>query len=113
VVAETIAALHAVMWSIEQGFKRVVFEGDSLQVVNEVNSIHPCDSLYGHLIEDIKTGIQTLDVAIFSHVKREANSAAHELAVDARTHVIDTIRWTTIPPSICGIVRREEVSPSL
>jgi ribonuclease HI len=72
VVAEIIAALHAVMWCIEQGFKRVVFEGDSLQVVNEVNSIHPCDSLYGHLIEDIKTGIQTLDVAIFSHVKREA-----------------------------------------
>jgi ribonuclease HI len=113
VVAETIAALHAVMWCIEQGFKRVVFEGDSLQVVNEVNSIHPCDSLYGHLIEDIKTGIQTLDVAIFSHVEREANGAAHELAVDARTHVTDTIRWTTIPPSICGIVRREEVSPSL
>jgi hypothetical protein len=72
-----------------------------LQVVKEVNSINPCDSLHGHLIEDIKTGIWTFNVVLFSHVKREANGAAHELAVDARTHVIDTITWTTIPPSIC------------
>jgi ribonuclease HI len=104
--------LHNI-WCKEHGFTRVSFVGDSLQVVKEVNSIHPCDNLHGHLIEEIKTSIQTLGLVLFSHVKREANCAAHELAVGARTHVIDTIRWNTIPPSICGIVRREEVSPSL
>lgn len=112
VVAETLAALHAVMFCIEQGYSKAWFEGDALQVVKEVNSEFPCDTMHGHLIEAIKDGLQGLHQIRFTHVKREANDVAHELAVGARTHVIDTIRWTSIPPCISGIVRREELHPS-
>jgi hypothetical protein len=77
-----------------------------------VNSDNPCESMHGHLVEDIKTGIQGLEQATFVHVKRMVNAAAHALAVGARTHVIDMVVWTSIPPCICGIVRREESLPS-
>jgi hypothetical protein len=68
----------------------VSFEGDSLQVVNEVNTSNPCQSLHGHFIEDIKEGICSLEQVSFIHVSREANEAAHTLAVEARSHVTDT-----------------------
>ena len=111
VVAESFAALHAVIFCLELGYSKAWFEGDALQVVNEVNSMMPSDSLHSHLIKDIKEGLQGLNQMLFTHAKREANLAAHELAVGARTHVIDIIRWNSIPPCICGIVRREEIHP--
>jgi hypothetical protein len=92
VVAETLTALHAVLFCVEMGYSEAWFEGDALQVVNEVNSAKPCDSMHGHLVEAIKKGLQGLNRLLFTHVQRELNVAAHELAVAARTHVMDTIR---------------------
>ncbi len=37
-VAEVMAALHAILFSREVGFFDVVFEGDALQVVRDINS---------------------------------------------------------------------------
>jgi ribonuclease HI len=107
VVAETLAALNAVLWCQEQNFKEIIFEGDALQVVKDVNTAEQCSNYYGHLVEDVKHGLRSLTCARFCHVRRSANAAAHELASLARTHVIDVIRWNFIPPSISGIVQRE------
>jgi hypothetical protein len=74
-------------------------------VVNVVNTQNPCGSNYGHLIEDIKEGLQKLSSTRFIHVRRNANTVAHTLAVEARTHVMGTTRWNFLPPSICVIVR--------
>jgi hypothetical protein len=38
VVAEAIAAFHAMLFAKEKGFTQVIFEGDALTVVNDVNS---------------------------------------------------------------------------
>jgi ribonuclease HI len=57
VVAETLAALHAVLFCLEMGYPKAWFERDALQVVNEVNSAMPCDSMHGHLAEAIKEGL--------------------------------------------------------
>lgn len=62
-----------------------------MQIVNVVNMEFHCNSMYGHLVDDIKNGLQGLDHASFTHVRRAANVAAHELAIEARTHVTDTI----------------------
>jgi hypothetical protein len=59
-----------------------------------VNSDNPCESM----AEDIQTGIQCLEQVSFVHVKKMANAAALALAVGARTHVIDMVKWTSIPP---------------
>jgi hypothetical protein len=92
VVAETFAALTAIIVCLEQNFQDVIFEGDALQVVKEVNSDKHCSSYYGHLVEDVKQGLKRLKSAKFSHVRRSANVSAHELAMVARTHVTDVIR---------------------
>jgi hypothetical protein len=71
VVAKTLAALHAVLYCVETGYLESWFEGDALQVVNEVNSTKPCDSMHSHLIEAIKEGLQGLNRLLFTHIKRE------------------------------------------
>jgi hypothetical protein len=83
-----------------------------MQVVQAINSDSPCNSKYRHIVEDIKAGMRNLSSASFNHARRTATTAAHEPAVEARTHVIDTIRWNALPPSIYGIIRREESLPS-
>ncbi|XP_059436307.1 uncharacterized protein LOC132169261 [Corylus avellana] len=110
VIAEALAALHAIILCQEENFQNVVFEGDSLQVVQAINSDSQCNSKYGHLIEDIKKGTRSLASSIFTHVKRSANEAANALAAMARTHVTDIVRWDFTPHSIGGIVSREELS---
>jgi ribonuclease HI len=112
-VAEALAAIQAILFCQEHNFQKVIFEGDSLQVVKEVNMSTQCNSSYGHLIESIKVGLRQIPESSFTHVRRSANTAAHTLAVMAKTHVIDVVGWNLIPPHICGIVQREELfSPS-
>ena len=52
--AEAMAALHAVMFAREMGFSQVLFKGDALTIVKAINSTGPCDSMYGHFVEDVK-----------------------------------------------------------
>jgi hypothetical protein len=67
-VVEIFAALTAVTVCLEQNFQDMMFEGDVLQVVKEVNSDRHCNSYYGHLVEDVKHGLRRLKSAKFSHV---------------------------------------------
>jgi ribonuclease HI len=108
VVAETLAALQALMFCTEQGFQNVLLEGDALQVVNMINSDKPCDRGYGHLVEDIREVSRSLGETRVQHVRRSANKVAHELALLARTHVTNT-RWYSTPPCISGIVMAEGI----
>jgi ribonuclease HI len=107
VVAETLTALFAILWCQEQNYHAVIFEGDALQVVNAVNNDRQCSSYYGHLVEDVKLGLRRVNCTRFCHVRRSANTTAHELAFLARTHVTDVINWNFLPPCISDIVQSE------
>jgi hypothetical protein len=76
-----------------------------------VNSDNPYEGMHGHMVEDIKIGIQGLEQASFVQVKRMANAATHALVVGARTHVMDMVMWTLVPPCICYIVRERNHLP--
>ena len=56
--AESLTALYAVIYAKEQEreIKGAVFEGDALSIIDAVNSLQPCESSYGHFVEDIKSG---------------------------------------------------------
>lgn len=41
IVAEALAALHAVILSKEIGFSDIILEGDALQIIQEINSERP------------------------------------------------------------------------
>jgi ribonuclease HI len=79
-VAEIVALWMAIIFCKEVGASQVEFEGDSLGVVQEVNSGSSGWSFYGHLIDDIRTPPVEFPSSIVRHVKRSANQATHELA---------------------------------
>jgi ribonuclease HI len=79
-MAEVVALWKAVCICKELGYDRVIFEGDSLLVVEAVGHEGPCWRNFGHIIEEIRTlfgGFHSFEV---KHVKRVANQAAHGLA---------------------------------
>jgi len=51
----------------------------------------PNKSIYEHLVEGIKFGMQSFRTSNLVHVKKDANSAAHGLTREVVTHVVDTI----------------------
>jgi ribonuclease HI len=108
VVAEILAATQALNLCNEKGYQRVIMEGDALQVIDMINSVEPCNSGYGHLVEDIRARNRCVGGIHFQHVRRKANKAAHELAVLARTRVTN-MRWMSIPSCVSGIVRDESL----
>jgi ribonuclease HI len=113
VVAEAMAAFQALLFASEHGYRHVCFEGDTLTIVNEVNSYSPCESSHGHFVEDIRDGLTFFEMSRFTHVKREANMAAHVLAKQVCKLAANSVRWHSIPSCISGIIRKEEFSPSL
>ena len=52
--AETIAAWTAAQFVTQKGYGNVIFEGDSLVVVNSLQNEEPSWAPPGHLIEDTK-----------------------------------------------------------
>jgi ribonuclease HI len=113
VVAEAIAACYAMLFAKEKGYRHVCFKGDALSIVKEVNNTYPCESSHGHFVEDVKIGLLSFESSRFSHVKREANMAAHVLAKQVCNHATDVFRWHSIPHCIRGIIGKEALSPSL
>ena len=88
-----------------------MFKGDALDIVNAVSSSQPCDSSYGHFIEDVKRGLFSLGNTKFAHVKWEANVAAHTLARAACNHASGSILWRCIPFCLDGVIKKEIVPP--
>jgi len=82
-MAESMAALWAVLFCKAANFSDVIFEGDSTQVVAELSSSPPYLSKNGHLTESIVQEIQCFRFAKFVHVHQECNSVAHVIAKEA------------------------------
>jgi hypothetical protein len=79
--------------------------------VETINLEEPCESNYGHFVEDVKRFRSDLAISSFVHVSRGANSAAHVLVKEACNHVIDKYWWHSIPSCIGDIIRKEKLSP--
>jgi ribonuclease HI len=50
-IAESFAALMAVLFCKELGLSKVIFEGDAAQVIYDINSLPPHFSKAGHITE--------------------------------------------------------------
>jgi hypothetical protein len=110
-MAKAISAIQAIHFAITEGFSDVVFEGDSLQLIQDINSASPLLSSTGHYVDSIKHLQMVFNLSKFAHCKREANGVAHLLAKEAAIHFIDCT-WTESPPSmICNLLCRERFSP--
>ena len=91
-VVEVIAAKKALKFALELGLSTIVLEGDSKHTIDALLSEEVSLIDIGHLIEEEKLYGDQLDVVEFSHVKREGNKTAYNIARHAR-HVSELSVW--------------------
>ncbi|KAK9007173.1 hypothetical protein V6N11_051005 [Hibiscus sabdariffa] len=83
-MAEALACLQAVIFANELGFRRVVFEGDSLAVIRRVSASFSDYSVISPIVNDIREALKGLESVSFSFFHREGNKSSHSLARDGR-----------------------------
>ena len=92
IVAEARAALQAVEFCREMaGFYDVTMEGDALQIFNTVKVKHKNWSSFGHIIGGIQERMRLMRSCLIEHIKRNANSIAHDLTREAIKYVINNV----------------------
>jgi hypothetical protein len=109
--AEMCAALEAVVFCKEAGFRDVIMEGDALNVVKEINSNPPYLSRLGHFVEAIKRELHFFQSIHFVYAPRELNYAAHGLAKEASGFCLDRVWLEETPSCISDVVLREQIVP--
>ena len=78
-VVEALAACRAMRFAHELSLHHVVIEGDSLRVIQAIIDTQLVQTLYGHIIDEIKL-LSSLFTCSFLHVNRKGNMLAHALA---------------------------------
>lgn len=111
---EAGAALHVVLFIKEEGFFYIILTFWKACFANsqQLNSNFSLCSRFGHLLDGIKTELQSFWSSSIVHMKRERNSASHVLTKAFVTHVINFIWLEEISPNIYDIVCKEMVVPS-
>ena len=89
---KAMAAVRAVVFAQELRFSSIILEGDSKKIMNIFKNDEPSFVSYGHLIEEAKFLAESFVVFSVSHVKRQSNFVAHNLARYAR-HINDLSVW--------------------
>jgi ribonuclease HI len=104
---ESFAALQVVEFCRDLGLQEVIFEGDSLQVINMILDHEESWCRFGQVIADIKTVLGSFQRWEFKHVRRAQNTAAHGLANESVREVIDRVWMEEIPICILDTVFSE------
>ena len=77
---EALAAQKALSFAHELGFQNVILEGDVLGLIQALKSQEQNLCPLGLLVEDVKIYLSYFQRVLYSHVKRNGNSVAHNLA---------------------------------
>ncbi|KAF5481094.1 hypothetical protein F2P56_001779 [Juglans regia] len=67
-------------FGVELGMRRIILEGDSKKVVTEFNLKKHNGSYFGMIISDVQATMTKLEACRVSHVHREGNYIAHNIA---------------------------------
>ncbi|XVF60988.1 hypothetical protein PTKIN_Ptkin08bG0091900 [Pterospermum kingtungense] len=79
-IVEALAAVKAIQFSVDMGFRNVEIEGDCKSVMGRLSSQN-CDmSAVGMILEEGKILMHCFTTCSFSHTFRDGNKAAHALA---------------------------------
>ena len=70
---EALAARHAIELAIETSLNKGVLEGDSLVLINALNTNSHSLSQFGHIVNDIRYLASHFSILSYSHVQRHCN----------------------------------------
>ena len=90
---EALACRQAMLFAVELGLQDVVFEGDSLQVIQTLNLDGTDHLTYGHIFKDIRTQVAALSSFEFIFNTRHCNIVADALAKKVK-NCRETRIWT-------------------
>ena len=93
---ETLGLREALSWIKQLGFERVIFEIDSLQVVQALQNRVADFSEFGALIKDCLSFLQGEHYFSVAFTKRQNNVVAHILTRNAIRHA-DFMVWNDPP----------------
>jgi hypothetical protein len=79
-IAEALALRGAVAIARDKGFDKAIFASDCLSLIQCLHSLNQDRSQVGILVKDIRSMVAGFSTAIFRHVHRSVNEAAHILA---------------------------------
>ncbi len=106
-MAEAFGARLCTEFGLFLGLRSVIFEGDALEVVQELNRVNEDAGHLGNLIGDIRVLLRRFDCWSFVHVKREGNKVAHSLAKYAISHPQSRVWFNSFPSCVLGLVSSE------
>ena len=89
---QTLATAKALEFAIDLGFSSVILKGDSEILVKSLMDDSLSLASFGLLIQDVKTYAKLFQCISFSHVCREGNDVAHNLARHS-CHVTGFSMW--------------------
>ena len=95
-----MAARKALMFAHELGFQRIILEGDALGLIQALKSQEQNLSPLNSLVEDVKLYSNHFQRVLYSHVKRNGNSVAHNLAKHAICIPDFQVWMEDVPPHI-------------
>ncbi|KAM6580851.1 hypothetical protein CsatA_004625 [Cannabis sativa] len=98
ILAEAVALMVALDWSLTLGLPLHVVESDCLALVSTLPKRFSLCNELGSLLDDIASLLSSFPEASLIHVRRTANKAAHELAVHA-LRVDGELAWIEDFPS--------------
>ncbi|XP_017185052.1 uncharacterized protein [Malus domestica] len=78
--AEAMALRASLSWAVDWGFQYMLFECDSLQIVEASCDLSLNLLSIGQIVEDIKVLLYSITEGKITHTQRQANSIAHCLA---------------------------------
>ncbi|XP_065637528.1 uncharacterized protein LOC136070886 [Quercus suber] len=104
VIVEAMAAARAITFAQELGLQEFMLEGDSVAVINTLQSAEPSLTSYGHLLDSAKSTLVSSKCIACTHIRRDGNKVAHNLAKHAR-HVRGLSVWVEdIPPHLHDVL---------
>ena len=95
---ESLAAAMALSFATDLGFRCVILEGDSMEVIQALRENTQPLTPTGLQIEDVREFSQNFDELLYSHTKRDGNAIAHSLAKYALS-IPDFLVWMEDVPS--------------
>ena len=97
--AEVLACRKALEFAMEAGFSNLIIKGDNSNVMRALSASAINNSLYGHVVDDIRAYLSSWQSVGLNYVKREGNMVAHSLARFAR-NIVDVLYWTEDEPPL-------------
>ncbi|KAF5470754.1 hypothetical protein F2P56_011245 [Juglans regia] len=103
-LVESYGALQAIKFGIELGLGQVIFEGDSLQVINNLKATVEVWSSASMFVSEAKELSSCFAKCDFSHVRRNGNNIAHLLAKNTLTISDFIVTIEEVPPCISSLL---------